>query len=176
MPGKSGTTKARVHPVFTKRLDDLREQADKQVKSLKGDGPRPWQVPKDYTGDLLDVPQLHKPSFDREEINTNYKEVMQDPANPGTVGDVIGLKSQMDNVATEERAFRMRHSSVVRSFIHAGGRRFGQANGRMLDNIQDQAAKMILAGGAAAPGAPAGGSGESLPDDGSPPPFENNIA
>lgn len=176
MPGKSGTTKARVHPVFTKRLDDLRANAAAAVQALTGAGVRQWQVPADYTGDLLDVPKLHKPSFDREEINTNYKEVMQDPANPGTVGDVIGLKSQMDNVATEERAFRIRHSSVVRSFVHAGGRRYGQANGRMFDNIQDQAAKMILAGGAAGPATAAAGSGVSLPDDGSPPRFTNEIA
>jgi len=176
MAGKSGTTKARVHPVFTKRLDDLRANAASHVQALTGEGTRQWQVPKDYTGDLLDVAKLHQPSFDREEINTNYKEVMQDPASPGTVGDVIGLKSQMDQVATEERAFRVRHSSVVRSFVHAGGRRFGQANGRMFDNIQDQAAKMIAAGGAAGPATAAGGSAPALPDDGSPPPFTNNIA
>lgn len=147
MPGKAGRQRARIDSVFAQRLNELRNDATSQAASFQGSTNRAWQVPAE-TADLLDVPKLHQPGFDRTALNVNYQECVQDTDDPGTVGDVISIKQQIDYNATEERAFRLRHATVVRCFTHAAGRRHGLGAGRVFPNIQKQANDAIANGGA----------------------------
>jgi len=151
--GNTGTTKAIVTTVFKNRLRDLQEQAKKLQNAYQGKHQRVWQIPKDFgASSLLAIAQLHKPSYDREEINTKYDEVTNDPDNAGTTGDVIALKLQLDYVACEERAFRARHTTLCRAMALGHGRRFGQGHGQMWGakpgSIEDEVASFIKAGGA----------------------------
>ncbi len=100
--------------------------------------------------DLHDVPHLHDPAFDRTEINTNYEEAMQTMKRIGTVGDIIALKLQIGYVATEERAFRARHSSVCRSIAHMHGRLAGHGlgTGGVFPAVRKTVDDAIKAGGA----------------------------
>jgi len=144
-----GTKKAEVHEVFRKRLTELVENAQKASDGFTAKGQRAWFIPSDLEAEsVLDVPQLHKPSFDRQPINTNYEQCFQDEENPGTVGDVIALKQQVDYNAAEERAFRLRHASVCRCLTHSHGRRFGEAVGPALTYVEETIADMITAGAA----------------------------
>lgn len=150
--GRKGQTMGRVHDVFHERLADLRLQAQQIQQAIQGAAQRPWQVPANFTGSLLDVPELHNPAFNRDEINANYEEVTKDPKNAGTVGDVIGLKLQLDYVACEERAFRARHTTLARAMCLGHGRRFGQGQGSLWgdkDGIEAVVSSFISAGGAA---------------------------
>jgi hypothetical protein len=136
-----------VAKVFSERLKQLRANAGGQAAAVRGEKARPWQVP-DNMKDLLDVPNLHKAGFDRQEINDAYQTCMQDTENFGTVGDIIALKQQVDYVATEERAFRLRHATICRCLIHGAARRFGQSVSRTYPNIEQQVSDIIAAGGA----------------------------
>lgn len=147
MPGTAGTQQATIAETFRKRLQQLRASAGKQADALIGSGARPWQVPDD-TGDLLDIEKLHKPGFDRQLLNDAYQKCMQDTAAFGTTGDVIALKQQIDYVATEERAFRLRHATVCRAMVHGGLRRQGQSISRIFSNIEKQVSDIIANGGA----------------------------
>lgn len=147
MPGKAGRQRARVDSVFAQRLNELKQDAAAQAAAFQGSGNRDWQIPAE-TRDLLDVPNLHQPGFDRTALNANYQECMQDPDDAGTVGDVISIKQQIDYNAMEERAFRLRHATVVRCYTHAAGRRFGLGAGRVFPNISKQASDAIANGGA----------------------------
>lgn len=149
--GRTGQSKAKVHEVVHKRLQDLRDQAKKMAQAIQGAEQRKWQVPQDFTGNLLDIPTLHEPSFERQDINDEYDQVTKDPQSAGTIGDVISLKLQLDYVACEERAFRARHTSLVRAMCLGHGRRIGQGSGNLWDNksgIESVLSAFIAAGGA----------------------------
>jgi hypothetical protein len=145
--GKKGKTQGQIHAVFQTRLDDLAAQAKEQFEAAKTAKLRPWQLPVAMTTSLLDIESMHKPGFARDEINTNYEKVVQSPAEAGTVGDVIGLKQQIDSLAIGERAFRWRHSGVCRAIAHAMARRYGQGYGRVYSAMREQAENAIKAGG-----------------------------
>lgn len=153
--GSTGRTQARVHTVFHKRLEDLRLQAKKAHNALQGKHQRAWQIPSDYTGDLMAIANLHTPSFEREAINTNYETATASPQSAGTNGDLIALKLQIDYNACEERAFRARHTSLCRAMCLGHGRRIGQGHGNIWDSkygIESVVAAYIAAGGISAGG------------------------
>jgi len=144
-----GTPKAIVHPVFIKRLKQMAQVAEHNAKVLKAEETnRKWLVPEDLEAqDLFDIPNLHKPSFDRVQVNTNYVECFKSVKDMGTNADVISLKHQMDYVSAEERAFRFRHASVCRCIAHAGARRWFQGTGPLFEYIQKVEEEIIQAGG-----------------------------
>lgn len=144
-----GTVKAKTHPVFTKRLDQLKEQAENLAKAFKGEAHRKWQLPNELEDkDLLDVPTLHLPPFDREPINSNYDDVVSSAASPGTSGDLVALKRQMDYNASEERAFRFRNATLVRCLTHGHGRRFGHSKDKgVFPTVRTEIDDIIQAGG-----------------------------
>jgi hypothetical protein len=148
--GTVGRTKGRVHAVFHKRLEDLRLQAKQAHNAIQGKHQRIWQIPSDYSGNLLDIAKLHTPSFEREPINANYETATASPQSAGTNGDVIALKLQIDYNACEERAFRARHTSLCRAMCLGHGRRIGQGHGNVWDNkdgIEGVVSAYISAGG-----------------------------
>lgn len=143
-----GTTKGSVHSEFSQRLDDLRDKSG-EIAGNSDSGARPWMIPPGLQGrDLLHVPSLHNPDWNREEINANYDEVVASAADPGTVGDAIALKVQIDYMAMEERAFRLRHASIVRCQVHALGRRSAHGlNNGLFGSINQRVSNMVRAGG-----------------------------
>lgn len=157
--GLTGEKMGEVHVVFHNRLTDLRDQAKRMHNALQGKAQRQWQIPSDFTGSLLDIAELHNPSFDRTKINDNYEQAVKDPDKPGTNGDVIGLKLQIDYNACEERAFRARHTTLCRAMCLGHARRYGQGHGGLWGSpsdprlgIEAAVSGFIAAGGVAAPG------------------------
>lgn len=142
-----GTKKGQIHPVFAARLQELRQQASTIAGAYSGTAVRNWQVPSGLQTDLLVVPLLHVPAFNRQPINDNYIDAMKSSTDPGTVGDIVSLKQQLDYNAAEERAFRMRHASLGRCLAFAAGRRHGHGVGDVFPLVEQQAANLLAAGG-----------------------------
>ena len=84
---------------------------------------RKWHTPEQVT-DILDVPSIDNPTWDRNELNTTYSEkiVGQAGDQAGSFGDAMATKWQIDFMAVEERAFRTRHASMIRCASLAHGR------------------------------------------------------
>lgn len=120
------TPKGKVDSKFEDRISDLETQAQKISQAFKEvSRPRPWHTPEKMKDrDLLHVPSLHNPCWDRNDINKTYSEdVLKAPGKEGgTVGDLIAMKWQADFMAAEERAFRLRHATLVRCACVAHGR------------------------------------------------------
>jgi hypothetical protein len=141
-----GTKKSSITSVFRKRVIELQERARLWSLAFKnGDGYFKWSVP-DEAKEPLDVPSLHVPAWERNEINQKYSvDVMGDPESPGTVGDIYSLKIQADFLAVEERAYRTRHASLPRASAIAHGRLSGHGAGSVFSEIlisaQEAAAK-----------------------------------
>lgn len=130
------STKGKIHEVFTSTLDAIVEANRAAYEGAEAGGGRKWFAPptnEGWDGNPQDIPGLAT-AFDRQEIETNYEEVFQDPSNVGTVGDVISLKTQSDYVACVERAYRSRHATSVRCIAHHLGRRRGHGDAESLFN------------------------------------------
>lgn len=150
-----GKTAGMVDPKFDARIKELRELAQKTAEQFKtGTGFRPWSTPKSMADkDLMFVPGLHEPAWDRDNINRTYSEsVLRDPGpngdQSGTVGDLIGMKWQADFMATEERAFRFRHASMARCAALAHGRLkgHGMESGSVFTKLRESVDTFIKAG------------------------------
>jgi hypothetical protein len=122
--GVSG--KGQVHDVFNTTVGELTAQAKAQAKAARGSGLRPWNRPAAAPA-TLDVPGTTA-GFDRTAIDANYNRCIADAANPGTVGDVISLKTQGDYVAAMERAYRARHCTPARLIGFMAARRAGHGD------------------------------------------------
>lgn len=146
-----GQVKGKIHDVFRNRIKGLTKNAEEQAQAGIGTGLRPWQIPDPSDAkSLFDIENLHEPGYNRDELNTNYNETIQEGADDaGTLGDTIGLKLQCSYVAAEERAFRLRHASPVRNLLHAIGSREGHGNTKgIFGGVQKMAEDAIKAGGA----------------------------
>jgi hypothetical protein len=121
-----GTVKSSLIDSFKQRIADLEDKAYAQSEHFrKHENTRPWHTPESMRDrDLLDVPSLHEPAWNRDGANRIYaQDVLNDAA--GTQGDIISLKRQIDFMAAEERAWRVRHASFARCAAHAHGRLAG---------------------------------------------------
>lgn len=119
-----GTSKGVVDGQFTKRITDLEKKAEKAKEHFKNHGSyREWWTPQGVK-DPLDVPSLHNPNWERNNINQLYSSsiVTSNGEGAGTCGDLLAMKWQADFMAVEERAFRTRHASFVRCAALAHGR------------------------------------------------------
>lgn len=138
-----GKPQAQIDPVFADRIRDLQRGCGNQYASVRGEEQRRWQTPPGFSGDLLDPAELHRPAFDRTAMNAQYEAVTRSVEEAGTISDVIGLKLQIDYNAAEERAWRLRHASLVRCLYHSHGRRYGQAFGAPLNSVLEAVAAVI---------------------------------
>jgi hypothetical protein len=121
----NGVSRASIDSTFEKRIRHLEEAAQASADAFR-DGYSTylkWCTPKEVK-DLLDVPSLHNPAWDRNKLNEMYcSQVLAGPGDAGgTVADCIGVKSQIDFMAVEERAFRLRHATYSRCAAMAHGR------------------------------------------------------
>jgi hypothetical protein len=123
-----GTPKSKLHDTFKERISDLEKRAKQQSDFFRShSGTRPWHTPTNMADvDTLDVPNLHEPAWNRDAINQQYcTDVVsnaKDAKSRGTTGDVKSLKTQLDFMAVEERAWRLRHASAIRCSALAHGR------------------------------------------------------
>ena len=125
-----GVVKSSLIASFKARIADLENKAREQSEYFRKHGTtRPWHTPESMADrDLLDVPSLHEPAWNRNDANEIYSQgVLSASADEraGTHGDIISLKRQIDFMAAEERAWRARHASFARCASHAHGRLSG---------------------------------------------------
>lgn len=148
----NGTPHGEVTPNFQKRISDLENKAQQQSQNFRqSSGTRPWHTPNDMADkNLLDVPNLHEPSWNRDRANIVYTEnvLSLEPKNAGTAGDIASMKKQIDFMATEERAWRLRHASLVRCAALAHGRLaiHGKTNEGIFSMIKNVAENHIIGG------------------------------
>lgn len=145
-----GTSKGVIDGKFEARVKDLEKKAQKSAEHFRNyDSFREWYTP-DEVKEPLDVPKLHDPVWDRNNINQKYSvDILAGPGKAGgTVGDLIAMKWQADFMATEERAFRTRHASLVRCASLAHGRLHGhgQSGKSIFSFLKDAAQTHIDAG------------------------------
>ncbi len=124
-----GTTKGSVHPELVAVLDQLAADAGELARSALAPGARVWQVPpsRSQPVGVLDIAGIGS-LFDRSAIGQNYADTLSDADAPGTTGDTQSLRLQNERLAMEERAYRLRHCSPIRSAVHAAARRAGHAD------------------------------------------------
>lgn len=152
--GLRGKPQSQVDPVFSERLAQLRADCQRQLDGLRGDAQRRWCNTASPAGsplplDPADIAGLHRPHFDRTGLNTTYAQVVRSFEDAGTVAETIAIKLQLDYLAAEERAWRVRHSSLPRALCHAHGRRAAQADrGRVFRAVELAVAEILAAGGA----------------------------
>lgn len=123
---KKPTPKGRIDSRFETRINDLAEKARTISKNLQTPSePRMWHTPSDMTNNLMDVPNLHEPCWNRDPLNSLYCDVVLSLDRGGVVSDLIGLKRQINFMAVEERAWRLRHATKSRCMVVAHGRLHG---------------------------------------------------
>lgn len=116
-----GKTKSRFDPNLDKQVEKLCDDSISLASATLdlGQG-RVWMHgSNDY--ELTDISGLKEP-FKREELQANYAEVMND-LDPGTAADKVAIKFQSDYLAAMERAYRLRHTGLVRTEIFSAMRR-----------------------------------------------------
>ncbi len=119
---------ADVDPVFQKQLKSLQAQASAEASARLIGSQTQWMMPEkyDWKGSLTDIEGIASP-FSRQYSNDKFVDAIKDPKKPGTVGDLIVTTTQIDYLATMERAFRVRHGSGrVRAILQANARKTGQ--------------------------------------------------
>lgn len=129
--------KGKIDPKFEARINDLEKQAKSQSEHFKThSGTRAWHTPEEMkTRDLMDVPNLHEPSWNRDSLNQLYCDTILAIENGGVVGDLIGVKRQINFMAVEERAWRLRHASKSRCLAVSHGRIAGHGDRRGVFNM-----------------------------------------
>jgi hypothetical protein len=116
-----GKTKSRFDPTLEKQIDKLCDDSLSVASATLDNGQgRVWMHGNnDY--ELTDISGLKEP-FKREDLQANYAEVMND-LDPGTAADKVAIKFQSDYLAAMERAYRLRHTGLVRTEIFSAMRR-----------------------------------------------------
>jgi hypothetical protein len=145
-----GKKKAKIHPSFEKRVQDLKEKAQKTAQFFRTLSDfSPWNVPEQVQ-DILDVAALHKGCFERDDVNQEYCQsvLTGDVKSSGTVADLIALNWQADFISSEERAFRTRHASYTRCKAMAHGRLNKHGNDKSVFLFLKEGAQSIIDAGA----------------------------
>jgi hypothetical protein len=133
-------------------MKDLRQKAQKMCHNFRYQNDlRPWHTPPELAdNDLLIVEGMHNPAWDRNEINQVYSSnvLAGGGKKGGTTGDLIAMKWQADFLAVEERAWRMRHMSLVRGAAMMHSRLDGHSNDNagMFKKLEDVIQRYIDAG------------------------------
>jgi hypothetical protein len=152
-----GTPKGKIDDQFKKRVEELEEKAKNQSENFKSqNGLRPWHTPEAMKSvSLLDVPNLHEPAWNRDKLNQLYSDeiLAVEKSKGGVVGDLIGVKRQIDFMAVEERAWRLRHASFTRCAVLAHGRLDGHGTASVgifatvKNEIENRMAQGAITGG-----------------------------
>lgn len=142
------TPQATVDAEFSDQQTQLQTICREQGAAPRGSWSRPWYMPKDFTADLLDPQAITQAAFSRQSLNQAYEQYMQTAGgSSAAASDAIATQLQIARVQSEERAFRMRHASLVRCLAHSAARRTGLADSQAVENVTKQVERIILAGG-----------------------------
>jgi len=110
--------------------------------------PRRWMLPppRGWDGDPLNISGMTKP-FDRADLNTEAKDNLN-AADGGKVGIGAGKTLQINYLGMMEKAFRLRHMTIVRAHAHTAGRKLahGHANGIHTGDIISYIQNMLDSG------------------------------
>lgn len=139
--------KTDVDPSLEKNLKALQQQAQAESQKRPRGEQVPWVMPRagEWSGDLFDWVGIHK-AFDRSFSNDKFIEAIKDPKNPGTVYDLTIATTQIDYLATMERAFRSRHTfSRPRLAAHVCGRKrsYGSDRGHIIQGVLEYVRGMV---------------------------------
>jgi hypothetical protein len=147
-----GTPSGSITTAFEIRIYDLEQKARTQSEQFRyNNATRPWHTPVDMANkNLLDVPNLHEPSWNRDEANKIYAEdvLNANKDKVGTAGDIAGMKKQIVFMSVEERAWRLRHATAIRCAALAHGRLDGHgvADTGIFSMVKNVVDNHILAG------------------------------
>jgi hypothetical protein len=127
--------KADVDPVLQTQVTTIKQQAQAEQQAIMNGNQSKWMMPtaapgsgSGWKGSIFDV-QGMEAMFDRSKSNQAFADSIKDPTNPGTVGDSAVTTTQIDLLASMERAWRNRHTMRrPRSMCHAMGRKAGHGN------------------------------------------------
>lgn len=121
-------SKANMDPNFEKQLRKLKKGAKDKSEKLKKAGQVKHDRPESWSGDPFDYEGMKEP-FKRDKANDDLVSAIQDQNSPGTTGDVVACSVMINQLATLERAFRVRHTlRRCRATAHSAGRHRGQGD------------------------------------------------
>jgi hypothetical protein len=117
---------------FQALMERIRCRNEQGHKYLAGTSqPRRWMIPplRGWDGDPFNISDIKKP-FDRDAINSEAKDNLT-ASDGGTTGTGAGKTLQVNYFGMMERAYRIRHMTIVRAHAHAAGRKraHGDQNG-----------------------------------------------
>ena len=121
-------SKANMDPNFEKQLRKLKKGAKDKAEKLKKAGQVKHDRPENWNGDPFDYEGMKEP-FKRDKANDDLVAAISDQNSPGTSGDVVAASVMINQLATLERAFRVRHTlRRCRATAQAAGRQQGQGD------------------------------------------------
>jgi hypothetical protein len=123
---------AELSETYRNQIDRLAERSagmseavlNTSATNLLWNSPPGWQPsddPEAPSGNpVTDLEAIHT-AFERDEPNQDFVDAISE-AGKGSAGDMIVATLQVDSLAAQERAFRLRHLPRVRSSVHAACR------------------------------------------------------
>lgn len=125
-------------------MSDYALKAAESVTDQKQPG---WLLPEGLIGDPATASTEITEAFSREELYTAWTKAT-DSSSPGTYADIIVITAQQDCLAVAERAFRNRHLSRTRAFVHAAARLKSQSgNSGVFQGLQKSYLSTTIAAG-----------------------------
>lgn len=120
-------SKLDVDPNYEKQVRKLRDHARAEYDARSVGNQVKWFRPDGWEGDPRDYEALRTP-FSRAGVNDKVVSAMN-PADPGTVGDVVAGATMVGVLSTMERAFTVRQTlRRTRGTAHHLARKQGQGS------------------------------------------------
>ena len=128
MSGYKGSSKVSSPDInFRKNIVKMAEQSEVIANSMLNGEVRVWELANHEKKNPCDHVSVRQ-TFSRSMLDGQYQSVYSS-GSPGTDGDAKVIKLQAAYLQSMERAFRLRHCSLVRAEAFASGRRKGQGSG-----------------------------------------------
>jgi hypothetical protein len=120
-----------VDDTFAKVLDSLVAYNFQTSQNWRNLDTSAWWHPAQNTDySLRDLSTLD-PLFDRSQLSYDYQRILSGKTETEawpTTGEAMAVKAQLEWLMLQERAFRTRHCSQVRQFLHSAVRRASHAD------------------------------------------------
>lgn len=123
------TSKAEIRDRFSQQIAAVADSMDALGQGQIAQAQRKWPELDlaDWNGDLSNLEGVSS-AFDRSENGDDVVAAIRDPADPGVTGDLAASILQGDWLAALERAWRSRHLTRPRLYLHAAARRKGHGH------------------------------------------------
>jgi len=123
------TSKSTVSNILQELINELSQGCRKDAEDRVKNKAVKWLMPplEDWDGDLYDWSGIHS-AFSSEDTNKEFLESIK-ADDPGNIGDLIMCNTQIDYLASMERAFRARHTMTFpRNVAHHCSRKDGEGH------------------------------------------------